>query len=288
MNTTTRRRTAAEALEDLDAFRKDHGRLPKSTATDPVEKYLANFLFTTLREKERRGTLQPDIRERAAQITGALKLDTIPDQDAILAELKDFLRDHGHAPRHTRRGVPAQEVRLRSWISNNVYADPRTKSPRLHARHEAIVSLLAAAPSYAEKDLDDRITLAEQFLRDHGYRPSGRVMSWLNDYVQGTYPLQGPFSARSRLNDIRAGRLKAIVAYPSLVEYRWGRNFEELKVHASSHDGCLPGDWSQPIFSWLTVQRREYRRGKMPPDREAILRTLPGILPEPQELAKAA
>lgn len=287
MSRTTSRRTAAEALEELATFRQDHGRLPKSTATDPAEKYLANFLFSTLRNGERRGTLQPAIRERAALIPGALALDTHPDQDGLLIELESFIKDTGHAPRHSRHNVPAHEVRLRAWISNNSYGDPARKTPRMRARHEAILALLADAPSYAEKDLDDRISLAEQFVSDHGYRPSGRDMSWLTDYVHGIYPLQGPYCAGSRLNEFRAARIKAIVACPSLVEFRWNENFDGLAAYAAGHRGSLPGNWSEPFFCWLTVQRREYRRGKLSPERERILRGLPGVLPE-RSLAAAA
>jgi hypothetical protein len=281
------RRTAAETLELLDQFRQEHGRLPKSTATEPAEKYLANFLFS-MRQQERRGTLKPVLRERAGLIPGALALDTHPDQDAVLEELKTFVRQHGHTPRHSRQGVPVQEVRLRAWISNNVYADPAKKSPRLRARHEAILSLLAGVPAFAEKDLDDRIFLAEAFVRDHGYRPSGRDMSWLKDYVHGTYALEGPYSAHSRLNDIRAARLKAIIVNPSLAEFRWARNFDELTAYAATHHGSLPASWDEPLFPWLTVQRREFRRGKMSPEREATLRSLPGILPAAPALAEAA
>ena len=285
---TPRRRTAAEALDLLDQFRQEHGRLPKSTATDPEEKYLANFLFCALRRQEKRGTLKPAVRERASRIPGALALDTHPDQDAVLEELKLFVKEHGHTPRHTRDGVPPHEVRLRAWISNNVYRDPGLKSPRLRARHENILAVLAGVPSYAGKDLDDRIALAEQFVRDHGYRPSGRDMPWLKDYVHGIHPLEGPYSAHSRLNDLRVARLKAIIASPSLADFRWSRNFEALTAYAASHEGSLPNSWDDHIFSWLTVQRREHRRGRMSPEREAILRTLPGVLPENLELAAAA
>lgn len=282
------RRTAAETLELLARFQTEHGRLPKSTATDPDEKYLANFLFATLRRKEKLGTLKPALRERAAGIPGALDLDTHPDQERVLAELEAFIRTHGHTPRHTRRGVPDEEIRLRAWISNNVYLDPSAKTPRLRARHEAILSLLAGVPSFAEKDLDDRIAAAEQFVRDHGYRPSGRDMPWFKDYVHGTYSLDGPYSAHSRLNDIRAARLKAVIANPSQVDYRWRRNFEELSRYAEAHAGSLPASWDEPLFSWLTVQRREHRRGKLSPERETALRTLAGVLPENRELAAAA
>lgn len=281
------RRSAAEALELLDGFRQEHGRLPKSTATDPDEKYLANFLFCSLRQRERRGTLKPALRERAALIPGALTLDTHPDQDAVLAELKAFVQEHGHAPRHSRNGVPAQEVRLRAWISNNAY-HPALKSPRLRARHEAVLSLLAGVPSFSGKDLDDRIGLAEQFVREHGHRPSGRDMPWLKDYVHGTYALEGPYGAHSPLNCIRAARLKAIIASPSLIDFRWSANLEDLRAHAAARGGSLPTSWDDRLFPWLTIQRRAYRQGKLSADRTDRLLAVPGILPVSVELPVAA
>ncbi len=145
------------------------------------------------------------------------------------------------------------------------------------------MGVLAGAPSYAEKDLDDRISLAEEFIRVNGYRPSARDMSWLKDYVHGKYPLEGPYSANSRLNDIRAARLKAVITSPSPVDFRWRQNFEELSAYAAAHDGSLPCDWDQSLFSWLTVQRRQHRRRKLNPEREAVLRTLQGVLPEIQK-----
>lgn len=286
---TARRRTAAEALELLDQFRQDHGRLPKSTATDPDEKYLANFLFSTLRKQERRGTLKPAIRERAALIPGALAPDSHPDQDEVLAELRAFVQEHGHAPRHPpAKGVPAEEARLRSWIANNVSLDPALKSPRRRVRHEAILALLAGVPSYAEKDLDDRITVAEKFVRDHGHRPSAYVMPWLQDYVHGIYPIDGPYGRRSRMNESRAARLKAVIASPSPIDFRWRRNFDELDAYATANAGSLPHHTFTRLYKWLADQRREYRNDKLSPEREAILRALPGILPEVQELAKVA
>ncbi|MET4143913.1 Helicase associated domain protein [Arthrobacter sp. UYCo732] len=288
MTPATPRRTAAESLEALHWFQQEHGRLPKANATDRAEKTLANFLFGTVRSRERRGTLLTDLREQAARIPGALTLDTHPDQDEVFADLKSFIADTGHAPRHTRTGVPAREVRLRAWISNNVYGDPATKTPRLRARHEAIVNLLTATPSYAEKNLDERITAAEQFVRENGYRPSGRDMSWLTEYVQGKYLLSGPFGAESQLNDIRAARLKSIIASPSLVEHRWNENLAALTKYAAGHSGTLPGNWSHPLFGWLTVQRREYRHGRLSQARERVLRGIPGVLPQERRLAEAA
>jgi hypothetical protein len=86
----------------------------------------------------------------------------------------------------------------------------------------------------------------------------------------------------------QAARLKAVLACPNLVEYRWRWNFAALASYASAHGGDLPTSWDQSIFTWLTVQRREYRKGKLNAERESILRTLPGVLPKLPALAEAA
>jgi hypothetical protein len=278
-------RSATESLKALAAFHAEHGRLPKTTASEPEEKRLANFLFCGIRPQERRGTLQADLRELAVQIPGALTLRTT---DGLLAELVEFLRVHGHQPRHGRNGATGDEVRLREWISNCTAGDPATKTPALRARHEAILDALESVPGYATKLFEERLAVAEQYVKDHGHRPPRNDMSWLSNYLQGIFPLDTHSGPRSRRNELTAARLKAVLAAPGYLEYRWQQQFEDLGRYVEAH-GALPAGWDQdPIYSWLAVQRRAYRRGHLPPERETILRTLPGILPALPALAEAA
>lgn len=278
-------RSATESLEALAAFHTEHGRLPKTTATDPEEKRLATFLFCAIRPQERRGTLRVDLRELAARVPGALECRTT---DGNLANLIEFIRIHGHQPRHSRNGVPSGEVRLRAWISNSTVGDPAAKTPELRARHEAVLAALDGAPGYAMKQFEDRLAVAEQYVKDHGHRPPRDDMSWLSNYRQGIFPLEAHSGPRSRRNQLTAARLKAVLAAPGYLEYRWNEQFDELVRYVNTNGG-LPTNWDQdPIYSWLAVQRRAYRRGLLPPDRETILRTLPGILPALPALAEAA
>lgn len=279
------RRSAAESLDGLASFHAEHGRLPKTTAVDPEEKRLAGFLFCTIRPRERRGTLREDLRARAAQIPGALICHTA---DSTLAELNEFIRINGHLPRHSRTGIAAPEMRLRSWINNNTVGDPALKSPALRARHEAVLAVLGLAPGYGVKLFEDRLAIAEQYVKDHGHRPPRSDMSWLSNYIQGIFPLEKHSGPRSRRNELSAARLKAVLAAPGALEYRWHQQFGDLRRYTEAHGG-LPTDWSQdPIYSWLAVQRRAYRRGTLPPDREVLLRTIAGVLPELPALAAAA
>lgn len=279
------RRTAAESLECLAAFQVEHGRLPKTTAQDPEEKRLASFLFCTIRPQERRGTLRGDLRGRAAQIPGALVCRTV---DGTLAELTEFLRVNGHQPRHSRTGITEHEMRLRRWIDNNTVGDPAAKSPALRARHEAVVDVLRLAPGYGVKLFEERLAVAEQYVKEHGHRPPRSDMSWLSNYLQGIFPLDKHSGPRCRRNELSAARLKAVLAAPGAQEYRWHQQLQDLRRYVEANGG-LPTDWSQdPIYSWLAVQRRACRRGTLSPDREVLLRTVPGILPELPALAAAA
>lgn len=278
-------RTAVQSLEALAAFHSEHGRLPKTTATDRDEKRLADFLFCSIRPQVRRGTLREDLRELASQIPGVLEYRTA---EGTMEELRDFIKVHGHQPRHSRNGIPADEVRLRAWISNNTAGDPATKTPELRSRHEAVLAALDGVPGYAVKLFEERLAVAEQYVKDHGHRPPRSDMAWLSNYLQGIFPLDAHSGPRSRRNELSAARLKAVLAAPGALEHRWHEQFEELGRYVESR-GALPTGWDQdPIYSWLAVQRRAHRRGTLTADRETILRTLPGILPAAAELAQAA
>lgn len=281
-------RTAAESLELLAAFERRNGRLPKSTATDPEEKRLAGFMLVTLRQQSRHGTLAPALRERAALIPGALDFEPREDQDDLLEELADFVAGHGHRPRHPGKKVPARELTLRYWVNNHAAGDPASKGPRQRARHEAIEAILAPVPSYAAKQFNDRLAAAEQFVEDHGHRPPVKETVWLSHYLKGEFDLDTAGGPRSRRDVFTAARLRAVLDAPSSLEHRWDTTFEDLIRFTEIH-GALPVRREQgPLYTWLTIQRREYRRGTLDPEREATLRTLAGVLPENRELAAAA
>lgn len=281
-------RTAAESLELLAAFERQHGRLPKSTATDPEEKRLAGFMLVTLRQQSRHGSLAPALRERAALIPGALDFEPREDQDDLLEELADFVAGHGHRPRHPGKKVPARELTLRYWVNNHAAGDPKSKGPRQRARHEAIEAILAPAPSYAAKQFNDRLAAAEQFVKDHGHRPPVKETVWLSHYLKGEFDLNTVGGPRSRRDVFTAARLRAVLDAPSSLEHRWDITFEDLVRFTEVHGGLPVRREQGPLYTWLTIQRREYRRGTLSPEREATLRTLAGVLPRNRELAAAA
>lgn len=279
-------RTAAESLELLAAFERGISRLPKSTATDPEEKRLAGFMLVTLRQQSRHGTLSPALRERAALIPGALDFEPREDQDDLLEELAAFVAEHGHRPRHPGKKVPARELTLRYWVNNHAVGDPTAKGPRQRARHEAIEAILAPAPSYAAKRFNDRLAAAEQFVENHGHRPPVKETVWLSHYLKGEFDLDTAGGPRSRRDVFTSARLRAVLEAPSSLEHRWDTTFEDLSRFAEAH-GALPVRREQgPLYTWLTVQRRYYKAGKLSADRTGKLIELGAIrLPEPTRAA---
>jgi hypothetical protein len=266
-------RTAAESLELLAAFERAHGRLPKSTATEPEEKRLAGFMLVTLRQQSRHGTLSPALRERAGRIPGALDFEPRENQEDLLGELAAFVAGHGHRPRHPGKKVPARELTLRYWINNHAAGNPATKGPRRRARHEAIEAILAPVPSYAAKQFNDRLAAAEQYIEDHGHRPPVKETIWLGHYLKGEFDLDTAGGPRSRRDIFTAARLRAVLEAPSPLEHRWDTNFEDLDRFTEVH-GALPVRREQgPLYTWLAVQRREYRNGTLSADRaEKLIR----------------
>lgn len=278
-------RTAGESLDLLTAFEQTHGRMPKSTATEPEEKRLASFL-ATLRQQSRRGTLSLDIRARVESIPGALDFEPREDQDDLLEELAAFVAEQGHRPRHPGPRVPARELTLRYWVNNHSAGTPSAKGSRQRARHEAILAILAPVPSYAAKQFEDRLAAAEQFVEDNGHRPPLKETAWLSHYLNGRLPLKAPAGPRARRNDFSAARLKRVMSAPSPLEHRWSVTFDELAWFTDMYGGLPVRRDQGPLYTWLTAQRRAYREGLLTAERVATLRTLPGVLPH--EMAAAA
>jgi hypothetical protein len=176
---------------------------------------------------------------------------------------------------------------LRYWVNNHAAGDPTAKGPRQRARHQAIDTILAPAPSYAAKRFNDRLAAAEHFVEDHGYRPPVKETAWLSHYLRGEFDLDSSGGPRSRRDVFTAARLRAVLNAPSPLEYRWDTTFEDL-VRFTEVYGSLPVRREQgPLYTWLTVQRRDYRAGKLSDDRAEKLIEL-GAIRHPVPARRAA
>ena len=284
---TASRVATADRIKMIAAFHAEHGRLPLSTAPKGShELELANALIYGIRPKVAKGTIKVVDLASLSRIPGAAVVRTVPDQDDTLAELTAYAERHGHMPPKGGSGTQ-DENRLASWWRNNSRGNPESKTPKLRARHEALLGLEASYPSKADTFFKSSLRHAEEFVAATGHLPSSRAKAveerklagWLARYVAAE-PAGQPEELRVRL--------RALAAAPTRIEHEWEANFAAVADYAASHAGRLPSSWHEdPLFSWLTVQRRALRGGKLSDARLQKLLTIPGAIPA-QALAAAA
>lgn len=282
------RNTMEDRMDELERFFADHQRLPRTTALDSKEKSLATFLTAKLRAKIKKSSLSQELLERAQAVPGVVDFSLVPDQEKTLEELSEYAARHGHLPPF---GVSdnRQEYRLSTWIRNNTKGRPEDKTPALRARHEAILDLMERYPAAVENARERLILRREQlltelenFAKEHRHLPSS---------TRGTDEESLRLSAALTAfrGDLEAGKLssedqirvKAVLGYPSYRDHEWQTNFETLIQYAATHDGRLPGNWADgKLFSWLTSQRRQYRKGALSQQRLERLETVDGVLPK--------
>lgn len=282
------RNTMDDRMDELERFFADHRRLPRTTAVDSGEKSLATFLTANLRAKIKKGVLRQELLERARAIPGVVDFSLIPDQEQTLEELSEYAARHGHLPPF---GVSdnKQEYRLSSWVRNNTRGRPEDKTPALRARHEAILGLMERYPAAVEDARERLIQRREQllaelegFAKEHQHLPS-------NTRGKDEESLRLSAALAAFRSDLEAGKLssedqirvKALLGYPSYRDHEWQTNFEALLQYASVHDGRLPGTWADgKLFSWLTFQRRQYRKGTLSQQRLERLQAVDGVIPK--------
>lgn len=262
-----------DRLGQLAEFQSQHGRLPKTTASDDHERGLGIYLVQALRTSIRRGTITRPRLERALQIPGVAEINTVPDQHRMLARLREHVRANGHLPVRGD-GRSAGEVQLAHWMRNNLTGDPGLKSPARRRRHLAIQSIVdSAVPAPGPAA---RIDELEAFCQAAGHLPSRQGAEASLSAVLASCIRRRD---AGRLDKFTLRRLERILRHPSKVDYRWSRNLEELKQFHRLN-GHLPTSTSHGrIYTWLLVQRRSWREGVMAAARTELLSAVPGALP---------
>lgn len=269
------------SVAELEEFHANHGRLPRNSKTADVHEHrMATFLIQQVRTMFRKGLLGPEMMDRLGRVPGALEVRIVQDQESILQELTGYSKTHGHLPPLGGSGN-ADENRLASWMRNNTRGSALEKHGKLRDRHIAILAIIDRYPKRSEALEEGRMKELEAFVRKNGHRPSfartctpteQKLAIWLRTHETSTDP-----------------RMVAAAKAPSRTDVEWQANFTLLSRYASSHDGRLPTGWPEGrIFSWLTIQRREYRRGKMSAARLEKLLTIDGVIPGKTLLAEAA
>lgn len=271
-----------DRLDELAEFHAAHGRLPRTTAKDPSEARLGKYLVQGLRSSIRQGNISAHRLERARQIPGATDIRVVPDQDAMLEKLHDWVEKHGTMPLNSVSAEP-DEVKLAVWAANTSAGDPDAKTPRRRERHLAVQALQASLPAKVPASvghLDD----IERFCAENGHLPRG---------TGDEKPLNFRLGDLVRLNEsggldrFTAERLRRVLRYPSWNDYQWEASLKALKSFTAAN-GALPSNPAHGrIYTWLTVQRRSWRRGSMSDARVEMLAEIPGVLPVETGLAAA-
>lgn len=263
-----------DRLVELAEFHAAHGRLPRTTAKDPAEARLAKYLVQGLRSSIRQGTISADRLERARLIPGAADIRLVPDQDAMLEKLRGWVDRHGMMPVNSVSAGP-EEVKLAVWAANTSAGDPEAKSPRRRERHLAVAALQAVRPVKVPASVGHLDGL-ERFCAEAGHLPRGtgdekHLAFRLADLVR--------LNESGALDRFTAERLRRVLRYPSWNDYQWEASLKALKSFTAAN-GSLPSNPSHGrIYTWLTVQRRTWRRGSMPDSRIELLAEIPGVLP---------
>lgn len=274
-------RPFADSVAALEAFYATHGRLPRnSKSADEHEQRLAIFLIQHVRTSFRKGLLSPEMTERLQATPGVLEVRTVQDQDSILQELAEYAKTNGHLPPLGGSGT-RDENRLASWMRNNSRGSALAKTGKLRDRHLAVLALIDEYPTRSEALEEGRLKELAAFVKARGHRPSMGGTIYAEERSLGTWMHLHQTSPDPRM----VAALKA----PTRADVEWDAIFTMLARYAASHGGRLPGNWHEGrLFSWLTIQRREYRRGKMTAARLEKLLTIDGVIPRKTLLADAA
>lgn len=262
---------APDRLGQLADFHAEHGRLPRTTGTDPQERALGAYLVHNLRVSIKTGRINSERLDRARAIPGVTELRPVPDQLEMLKELRSYVADRGHLPVRSGRNTEA-ERRLSDWVRNNLTGDPREKSPARRERHLAIQAVADSAVPRSSSKLAD----IEAFCAEHGHLPSRSE----DQSLGAALAVCRRKCADGLLDQVSAQRLKRILRYPTLSEHRWMDNLEEIKGFVADHGRLPTGPADGRIYTWLAVQRRENRRGNLDAGRTGLLLEVPGILPD--------
>lgn len=142
-----------EVADAALAFREEHGHDPRTSSTDPVERYVARRMWK-ITDPEQKARVGERVR---------------PGAQKALAVVS-FIREHGHTPRMNR----ADEAELGQWLIT--YARPRHREGRLP---KYVVDILDQTPealsSRDTPDQDDRLSELQDFIREHGRLPRQHV-----------------------------------------------------------------------------------------------------------------
>ncbi|MDY4960476.1 MAG: Helicase associated domain protein, partial [Chlamydia suis] len=184
--------------------------------------------------------------------------------------LLDFREEHGHCK------VPARypkSPQLSVWVSTQRYA---FKEGKLSEDRIARLEELGFVWDVFEEEWEKNFLELKRFQEEHGhckvpegYPQNPQLASWVSKQRQDF--------KKGKLSEDRIARLEELGFVWDVLEEEWEENFLELKRFREEHGHCkVPQRYPQnpDLGTWVSVQRRCFKKGKLAEDRIARLEEL--------------
>jgi superfamily II DNA or RNA helicase len=271
----------SEAFDHLTAFAIEHGNATVPQGFVTADGFHLGSWVSIQRVLHRRGSLS---NEKVALLEAEPGWTWRPHESRWqqgFGRLRAYVDESGSAD-VPQDFVDAEGFALGRWVTKQRSAQARGRLEL--GRRE----LLAAMPGWRWSILDeawtDGFTRLRRYVDQHGNPlvPTAfvdddgfRLGAWVHNQV--TWKTQG------RMGTDRQAALEGLPGWDwdGVLDGRWSLAFERLKAYVAQHGtSVVPISYREEdgfkLGMWVGNQRAWYQRGKMPPDREAKLATLPG------------
>jgi len=263
--------------------REGHARVP---ANHVEERFKLGGWVMNRRTNYREGALDAERKRRLEALPGWTWDTLVAQWEEGFARLKQFIQREGHAR------VPAHHVEgglhLGSWVSHQRGAEKAGQlDPGRKQRLDALPGWVWDSPDTSWEEGFARLM---QFFEREGH---ARVPK---DYVDDGFKLGRWVSARryddtrGRLDPHRKRRLESLPGWVwNTLDASWEDGFTRLtqfverEGHARVPQGHVENGFK--LGTWVSTNREALRKGKLAPDRQRRLRTLPGWVWDAREAA---
>ena len=254
-------------ITDLKRFIEQHGHANVPQKSPSFER-VASFLQRA-RVHYRQGRLDPK-RQKVLEAMGVVWSPLEDVWNSSLAELKRFIKEHGHA--HVSRSNPSfrQTAQFLS-LQRKLY-----RQKRLDPKRQKELEALGVAWSPLEDAWNSRLADLKRFIKQHGH---ARVSSGDPSFRRTAQflELQRHRYHKGQLDPKRQKELEALGVAWSPLEDVWNSRLADLKRFIEQH-GHARVPKGNPSFrqtaEFLQFQRKLYRKGRLDPKRQKKLKAL--------------
>ncbi|WP_257616910.1 helicase associated domain-containing protein, partial [Chlamydia suis] len=253
-----------ENFLELKRFREEHGHC-KVPQRYPQNPQLASWVRRQ-RSDFKKGKLAEDKIARLEEI--GFVWDVLEEEwEKNFLELKRFREEHGHCK--VPRWYP-ENPDLGSWVSvqRKTFKSSELSEDRI-ARLEELGFVWDVFEEVWEKNFLELKRFREEYGHckvPEGYPQNPQLASWVNN--------QRVDFKKGKLSEDKIARLEEIGFVWDVAEEAWEKNFLELQRFREEHGHCkVPQRYPQnpDLGSWVSVQRRCFKEGKLAEDKIARL-----------------